>query len=160
MINRDAYFCGTDIPFTEPEMVENDDLVVYPAVAVGIVPIFNIPGVQNITLPRNVLAQIFDGTIENWNDVDIVASNPLLSSVSDPILVVARSDASGETCILTQSLSAFDVDFASNVGAGEAVNWTANIDFDRLVLVSSPSQMTSVVRSTPVSCIVLIDFCL
>jgi len=62
-----------------------------------------------------------------WNDPMLVADNPLLSSVNQPIVVVHRSDGSGTTFGWTDYLSSVSVDWKSQTGKDTSVNWPVGL---------------------------------
>jgi ABC-type phosphate transport system substrate-binding protein len=65
--------------------------------------------VTDLKLTRDEVCKIFTGQIRAWNDPELVATNPELSSFSGhPINVVARSDGAGESYVLSQFCIAVD----------------------------------------------------
>ena len=88
---------------------------------------YNLPGVTSMMLTGDVLAQIYLGTITNWNDPAIAALNPGVSLPDTAIAVVHRSDGSGTTDIFTDYLSKISPDWMSQVGRGTSVNWPTGI---------------------------------
>ena len=70
---------------------------------------YNIPGVTgNLKLNGQILSQIYQGKIANWNDSAIAAVNPGVSLPNLKIIPLHRSDGSGDTFIFTQYLSKAD----------------------------------------------------
>ncbi len=70
---------------------------------------YNIPGVTgNLKLNGQILSQIYQGKITNWNDSAIAAVNPGVSLPNLKIIPLHRSDGSGDTFIFTQYLSKAD----------------------------------------------------
>ncbi|TQL49813.1 phosphate ABC transporter substrate-binding protein PstS [Ornithinicoccus hortensis] len=67
---------------------------------------YNLPGVEQLNLPPDVLAQIFDQQIETWNDPAIAEANPDADLPDTEITVVNRSDDSGTTENFTEYLVA------------------------------------------------------
>jgi phosphate transport system substrate-binding protein len=57
----------------------------------------------------------------------LVADNPQLAELDQPIAVIHRSDGSGTTNIFTSYLSAVNEDWKNNVGAANSVNWPTGI---------------------------------
>ena len=56
---------------------KQDGLLELPVVLIGIVPIYNLPGVhRELRLSGEVLAEIFLGDIRNWNAAQIAKLNP------------------------------------------------------------------------------------
>jgi phosphate transport system substrate-binding protein len=92
-----------------------------PLVLGAVVPTHNVPGLPPGTRLRftgAVLAEIFLGKVNRWNDPVLRANNPdLADRLPDlPIRVVHRSDASGTTAIWTEYLSAVSADWRAGPG--------------------------------------------
>jgi phosphate ABC transporter phosphate-binding protein len=88
----------------------------------GVVVAYNMPGVSaKLNFTGYLLAAIFQGNITTWNDANITALNPALSSVNQPIAIAHRSDSSGTTRIFTQFLK--DSNSHWKLGAGNTVPW-------------------------------------
>ncbi|MGI9126256.1 MAG: phosphate ABC transporter substrate-binding protein PstS [Mycobacterium sp.] len=67
--------------------------MVFGAVAI----VYNVAGLDALTLNASTAAKIFDGEITAWDAPEIAALNPDSSLPSQPIVVVSRSDESGTT---------------------------------------------------------------
>lgn len=67
--------------------------------------IFNVEGVKDLNLTPEVLANIFSGTITNWNDKSIADLNPDATFPDLAITAVHRSDESGTTENFTDYLN-------------------------------------------------------
>ena len=119
-------FGATDAP-VKFEDLERDGMVQFPAIIGGVVPVINVKGVgkNQLKLDGVTLADIFQGTITNWNDKRIALLNPGLNIPAGDITVVHRADGSGTTAIFTDYLAKVSSDWKSNVGAGAAVKWPA-----------------------------------
>jgi phosphate transport system substrate-binding protein len=63
-------------------------------------------GISNLKLNSAVMAGMFDGSIGKWNDPSIAALNPGVLLPSTPIVVVYRTDASGDNYIFSDYLQA------------------------------------------------------
>ena len=126
--NRTVDFGASDAP-VKPEVLTEKKLLQFPAIIGGVVPIVNIKGIGSaqLRLTANVMARIFLGTINTWNDPEIVELNPQLQLPSDAITVVHRSDGSGTTAIFTTYLAAVNNDWQQTIGAGKSVNWPVGI---------------------------------
>jgi len=94
---------------------------VFGAVAIG----YNLEGVDNLTLSGPVLADIFLGNIDNWNDPAIAELNDGMTLPDEDIIVAHRSDGSGTTSIFTTYLSDVSSQWAADIGAGKEVEWPA-----------------------------------
>ncbi|GHV17017.1 phosphate-binding protein [Fibrobacterales bacterium] len=102
--------------------------IVYLPMAKGDVSVpFNLPGVKEIKLSSELLAEIFLGKVTNWGDKKIADQNPNVKLPKLPITVVHRSDGSGTTDIFTTYLASVSGAWKSTVGAGKAVKWPVGI---------------------------------
>jgi phosphate transport system substrate-binding protein len=121
-------FGASDKPLDQDELKKND-LVQFPAVIGGIVPIVNLPGIKDgeLKLDGATLGGIFLGVIKTWNDPALVKDNPGVKLPNTPITVVHRSDGSGTTYNFTYYLSAVNADWEAKVGANNAVEWPAGV---------------------------------
>ena len=119
-------FGATDAPMSGADL-DKDGMVQFPAIIGGTVPIFNLDGFKPGDLRVNgpVLAEIFMGTISNWNDPKIAALNPGRTLPNQAITVVHRADGSGTTFNFTDYLTVISKDWADKVGRGAAVKWPA-----------------------------------
>ena len=117
-------FGASDVAMTDEEIQKvQRGVVLLPMTAGGIVLAYNLPGVQQLKLPRDVYSNIFLGNIKSWNDPKITAANPGVNLPNTPITVVHRSDGSGTTGGFTQHLSAISPDWKTKIGSGKTVNW-------------------------------------
>lgn len=117
-------FGGTDAPLTDDEL-KKFDLIQFPTIVGGVVPVVNIHGIKSgeLKLSGEVLARIFSGNITKWSAPEIVSLNPDLKLPDAKIVLVYRADSSGTTNSFTSYLASVDNDFASKVGVGKTVNW-------------------------------------
>jgi phosphate transport system substrate-binding protein len=126
---RTVTFGATDKPLTEKERAAGGDLIQWPMVMGGIVPVVNLEGVKpnDLVLDGTTLAKIFLGEIKTWDDAAIKKLNPAAKLTSDAIVVVHRSDGSGTTFNFTDYLSKVSADWKSKVGSAASVEWPAGI---------------------------------
>lgn len=87
-----------------------------PAYISPIAVAFNLPGIDQVNMDPNTMAQVFNGEITTWDDPSIAEQNPDLELPSTKITVVHRSDESGTTENFTEYLHAA----APDVWADEA----------------------------------------
>lgn len=121
-------FGASDMPMTDKALADSQvKLVHIPTVLGAVVPIFNVPGVQDLKLGPEVLAEIYLNKITNWNDPKIAKDNPGVTLPNDRIIVVHRSDGSGTTFIWTDYLSKVDKDWNDGPGKGTSINWPTGI---------------------------------
>lgn len=124
IIAKTVDFGASDDPM-KGEALEKDNLLQFPAVIGGTVPVVNIDGIEpgQLKLSGPVLADIFLGKITKWNDEAIQKLNPDLKLPANSIVVVHRSDGSGTTFGWTNYLSKVSTDWKEKVGEGKAVKW-------------------------------------
>ena len=121
-------FGASDKPRTDDELKSSKvKLIHIPTVLGAVVPVFNVPGVTDVKFSPDVLADIFQGKITNWNDGRIAKDNAEVHLPDQKIIVVHRSDGSGTSFIFTDYLSKVSRDWASGPGTGEAVNWPVGV---------------------------------
>ncbi len=85
--------------------------------------IYNLPGFTGIlNMTAKILAKIYTGKIQYWDDQLITSINPGFHFPHEKIIAVHRSDGSGTTFVFTLYLQKAASD-AWNVGAGYTVNW-------------------------------------
>jgi len=121
-------FGASDAAMSDEEIARvSQGVILLPVTAGSIALAYNLPGVKALKLSREAYAGIFLGKITGWNDAKIVAANPGVKLPPTRITVVARSDASGTTYVLTNHLSAISPEWKSGPGIGKAVNWPVGI---------------------------------
>ncbi len=126
--DRTVDFGASDLPLS-PADLQKSNLIQFPAVIGGVVPIVNIPGVKpnQMRLDSQTMCGIYLGEIKYWNDPQITALNPTMSLPHNEITVVHRSDGSGTTAIFTSYLVQTCPAWKEKVGTGVAVNWPVGI---------------------------------
>ncbi len=117
-------FGASDKPL-KPEELEKNDLMQFPTVMGGVVPVINVEGIEagKLKLDGKTLAEIYLGKITKWNDPAISALNKGVALPDADITVVHRSDGSGTTFIFTNYLSKVSPEWKSSVGEDAAVSW-------------------------------------
>ncbi|MDX1977641.1 MAG: phosphate ABC transporter substrate-binding protein PstS [Pseudanabaenaceae cyanobacterium bins.68] len=123
-INQTVDFAASDTGLAAPGLA-NTPAIAIPMTAGAIVLGYNLPGVTELKLPRQVYADIYLGKITTWNDPAIAAANPSQNLPNLPIALVYRSDGSGTTEIFTRHLSAISPTWKTQVGSGKTVQWPA-----------------------------------
>ena len=121
-------FGASDAPM-KPEDLEKNGLIQFPAIMGGVVPVYNIKGVEagKIRLTGALLAEIYLGKLKKWNDPAIAKLNPGVNLPDQAISVVHRSDGSGTTFLYTNYLSKVSPSWKSEVGEGTAVKWATGV---------------------------------
>jgi phosphate transport system substrate-binding protein len=98
--------------------------ITLPIVGGALAIIYNVPGVSRaLNLTGAIVADIFLGTITNWNDSAIRAINPGVALPNATIYTVHRSDPAGTTYVLTNFLSEDSPAWNTSVGQGISVAW-------------------------------------
>jgi phosphate transport system substrate-binding protein len=119
-------FGATDAPVAGDKL-DKMGQVQFPAIIGGTVPIVNLdgfrPGELRITGP--VMAEVFLGEINKWNDPKLAALNPGKKLPDLEITIVHRADGSGTTFNWTDYLSSTSAKWADRIGKGAAVKWPA-----------------------------------
>jgi phosphate transport system substrate-binding protein len=125
---RTVTFGASDQPL-KPEDLQAANLIQWPQVIGGIVPVVNLDGVAagELVLDGPTLAKIFLGEITSWDDAAIKKLNPKAKLGATPIVVVHRSDGSGTTFNFTNYLSRVSDDWKTKVGENSAVEWPAGL---------------------------------
>jgi len=121
-------FGASDKPLKLEEL-EQSGLIQFPAIIGGVVPVVNVPGVNQgqLKLSGQTLADIYLGKVKRWNDPAIAGMNPGVPLPASAITVVHRSDGSGTTFLFTNYLSKVSPEWKSTVGENTSVAWPAGI---------------------------------
>ncbi|MBV2365959.1 phosphate ABC transporter substrate-binding protein PstS [Streptomonospora nanhaiensis] len=96
-------FAGSDAALDEAETEDatercnGSEVVNLPAYIAPIAVAFNLEGVDSLNLTPEVIADIFNQEITNWNDDAIAEENPDVELPDQEIVPVNRSDESGTT---------------------------------------------------------------
>lgn len=118
-------FAASDVPLSDEEMaampVKFDHIA---TVLGGVVPAYNLSTVgPGLRFTPEILAEIYIGKIQRWNNAKMRAINRWANLPDAPITVIHRSDGSGTTFAWTNFLSATDAEWKASVGSGMRVNW-------------------------------------
>lgn len=124
IIAKTVDFGASDDPMKGADLEEHN-LLQFPAIIGGTVPVINVAGVKpgEMKLTGAVIADIFMAKITKWDDAAIAELNPDLKLPSSSIIVVHRSDGSGTTFGWTNYLSKVSSAWKDQVGEGKAVKW-------------------------------------
>ena len=135
-------FGAGEVPLSAEER-RIGNLTELPVVLIGIVPIYNLPGIQNLRLSGDVLAQVYLGHIRNWNDPAVVRLNPGTTLPNLPIQVVYRPAGKGSNYVFTEYLSKVNAKFREQIGRSASPKWPVGQPAER------SSDMADKVKSTP-----------
>jgi phosphate transport system substrate-binding protein len=145
-----ADFGDGEIPLT-PQQIHDSKvpLTEIPILLVGIVPIYNVPGNPELRFSGKLLAEIYLGSITNWNDPRIEKMNPGVRLPDLRIQVIHRTQGSGTNYIFTDFLSKTSPEFHTRVGKGASPNWpvgsAASSSVNAVEIVKSKSGATAYV---------------
>jgi phosphate transport system substrate-binding protein len=135
-------FAGSDRAFNDEELAAggfakcapDTSVVQLPLYVSPIAVIFNLEGVDTLDLDAATIAGIFAGTITNWNDPAITATNADATLPDLAITPVHRSDDSGTTENFTEYLGAaapdvwtYEADGVWPFEGGEAAQGTSGV---------------------------------
>jgi phosphate transport system substrate-binding protein len=129
LTNKTVDFGASDAPLNDEQTAKLGTAALHIPMASGAVVLtYNLPGVTtSLKLTPDVIADMFLGKINKWDDKRISSLNPGIKIPSFPILIVHRSDGSGTTNIFTNYLAKVSPEWASKVGSGTAVNWPTGL---------------------------------
>ena len=116
-------FAGSDAFLTEKEMEQMPAVIHIPTCMGAVVLAYNLPGVNDLILSGEVVAEIFAGQITKWNDPKITALNAGVSLPDETIIPTFRSDGSGTTFVFTDYLTKVSPMWAAQYGAGKSVSF-------------------------------------
>jgi phosphate transport system substrate-binding protein len=124
-------FAAGELPLSEKQRSE-DNLVELPVAIIGIVPIYNVPHIQQeLRLSGEVLADIYLGVIKNWNAPQISKLNPGVDLPDLPIKVVQRPQGKGSNYVFTEFLSKSNPRFRSQIGVSLSPRWPVGESAER-----------------------------
>lgn len=125
---RKVALAGSDSPLLPEELVKRR-LMQVPTVAGAVVPVVNLgTGTgRSLQLTGEVLADLFAGRIQRWNDPRVGALNPGLRLPDLPVRRIVRADKSGTTDAFSRYLALTSPAFASEVGASQLPKWPGQV---------------------------------
>jgi phosphate transport system substrate-binding protein len=137
-------FGGGEIPLSNELMgTSSAGLISLPAVLVGIVPVYNLPGNPQLNFSGDVLGEIYLGSVKSWQDSRIAKLNPGVPLPNLSVKVIHRSPGKGSNYIFTEFLSKTNAEFRTQVGKGPSPKWPIGTNVER------SQDMVQMVASTP-----------
>lgn len=119
-------FGGTDSFIKDADLPKYSAAIVHiPTVVGAVVVTYNLPGSPAIKLTGELIADMYLGKVEKWNDAAIQALNPSVKLPNLAIMPVYRSDGSGTTFNFTAYLNAISPEWKTAVGNANSVSWPA-----------------------------------
>ena len=127
IFNHTVDFAASDQPLTSAELKKHD-LIQFPAIVGGIVPVVNIKGISNnqLTLSGKALADIYLGKITHWNNPAIQKLNPGVKLPNSMIISIHRADGSGTTYNFANYLAKMSSVWKEQVGVNTTLKWPGN----------------------------------
>jgi phosphate transport system substrate-binding protein len=117
-------FAASDAPLTDSQRAAAPNSLHIPETIGAVTLAYNLPGITSgLHLSGQVIANIFLGTITNWNDPAIIALNTGTTLPNHAITTIHRSDGSGTTNVFTKYLTNVSATWDSTVGFGTSVQW-------------------------------------
>lgn len=125
---RESDFGASDVAPSRNEL-ERDGLLIFPTAITGAVPVFNLPLLRgaSLVLSGEVMAAIFMGDINEWNDTRIQSLNPGVLLPAQRIIPVVRSDGSGTTHHFSDYLAKVDAGWKERMGVGSRLKWPEGV---------------------------------
>jgi len=129
VLNGTVDFGASDGPMTDEQLKEAKFKILHiPTVLGADVPAYNVSGVNaELKFTPEVLAGIFLGKIQKWNDPALTRANPGVNLPDKSIIVIHRSDGSGTTYIFTDYLSKVSKEWEAAAGKGTSVKWPVGL---------------------------------
>ena len=122
--NKTVDFGASDAFMKTKDLNYENNTILHIPTCLGAVSLsYNLPGITDLKLTSDIIADIFLGKIKKWNVPSIQAINPDKKLPDLNILSVHRSDGSGTTFIFTDYLTKVNKGWETEVGRGKAVNW-------------------------------------
>ena len=122
-------FGASDSPMKDEDLKAAPGPILHiPTVLGAVVLTYNLTGINEpLRFSPEVIADIFLGKINKWNDARIKADNPRANLSGSDITVVHRSDSSGTSAVFTDYLSKVSSEWKEKVGSGPAVSWPVGV---------------------------------
>jgi phosphate transport system substrate-binding protein len=138
-------FGGSDspIPASEEANFHGKKVLYFPILIGPITMSYNLSGVSDLKLTPEVIANIFQGKITNWDNSAISGINPGVHLPSEPITLAVRSDSSGTT----QNFTLFLQEAAGSawtLGSDSTIKWPAAAHAG-----SGNGGVAQIIKSTP-----------
>jgi phosphate ABC transporter phosphate-binding protein len=125
---RTVDFGASDAPMTPSQAAAANNVLQIPWALAATVVSYNVPGIKaHLHLTGTALANIFLGTITNWDDPKIHKLNPLAKLPNLKITPVYRSDGSGDTFVFTDFLTQVSAPWRANVGNATQVSFPTGV---------------------------------
>ena len=130
--SKSIEFGCSDAPMNKKEIdaakAAGGDVVHVPVTIGAVAVVYNLPGVKDLKLSGEVLAEIYLRKVTRWNDAKIAALNPGVALPEADIAPVRRKESSGTTNIFTEYLSKRSPEFAKAPGTSKDPKWPEGVE--------------------------------
>jgi len=126
--NKTVDFGASDAPLTDAQIVAAPGLVLFPETLGGVAVTYNLAVISSAThlnFTADVIVEIYNGTITNWNDARIQSINMGVTMPNVPITAVHRSDGSGTTYAFKDYLSHVNSWWNKTIPVDTSTTWPA-----------------------------------
>lgn len=120
--SRTALAVASDAPISSGEL-DGRTILQIPTVSLAVLPICNLPGFRGLTLDARLLADIYLGKVQNWNDPRISVLNPGAPLPDLHIIVVHPADDSNTARTFSDFLSSASDDWRAGAGSQKKKKW-------------------------------------
>ncbi len=123
LVNGAVSFAGSDSALSAKDNLAVPNAWFVPSLAGGVAVGFNVPGIgsDELSIPRDALADVFLGKIRDWSG--LAPWNPKLGNLSQEISIIVRSESSGTTSAFTSALSSFSAEWKNSIGSSSLPKW-------------------------------------
>jgi phosphate transport system substrate-binding protein len=136
-------FGATDEPMNDEQMKRAPAVVHVPLTIGAVVLAYHVPGVKELKLTPDLVADVFRGTVARWDDARIKATNPDVALPNEAISIVHRADGSGTSATFTAYLSKNSAAWKTEVGSGTSPRFPVGVG------AKGNDGVTAYVKSTP-----------
>ncbi len=116
-------FAASDAFLSDEESSGMDEVVHMPTCMGAVVLAYKLEGIDRLKLDAKLIADIYLGKINRWNDSKIKEANPELQLPDKEITPVYRSDGSGTTFVFSDFMSKASPEWAERLGTGKSLDW-------------------------------------
>lgn len=126
---RTIQFGATDVAIGDADLRSAPGEIIHIPVILGAVVLtYNLAGVETpLRFSPDIIADIFLGKINRWDDPRIKAENPQAKLPAADITVVHRSDGSGTSAVFTNYLSKVSPEWKNKVGEGTSPSFPVGL---------------------------------
>ena len=140
-------FGASDVALPQADL-KKSKLIQFPSAISGVAVVVNLPSLKSgeLRLTGDVIARIFSGQIDQWNDPAITALNPNTRLPAKTILPFVRQDGSGTTYNFTDYLCKMNKAWQAGFGKNFTISWDP-----KFTQVKGSGGISSAIRKNPYS---------